>query len=1409
MLRDFTTAAKPNWCRVSGQFATRGAYIPPSRLYSANLPKNSYFLFAPVDLFFDFLDFSPLWQSRNWPFPKIERQWDDKKVYLSHVFVGKYLNVPHPGGILKKLNIQSSLLGLIGILIFPTVVMANPLRGGAGDLWADLILGQPDDGKTNYAFSEEKPEQAVNNRIANAMSVVVDTAHNRMYVWDSGNNRILGMDLGKLQPNSAVSDPGFSADIVLGQPDFVRTACNKDSNWQNHPVPPSPDEFCLCGLHWSSQSPLEAGSGGNMAVDSQGNLYVPDYYNNRVLRYDWPINQNGQAASHVWGQPDFTYFASNNNGSGSTGGPTSSNLNLFDFGSGVDQNSYMTGVAADNWGNLWVADECNNRVLRFPDAGGIPSKTADVVLGQSDFNANFRNAAGTSDEAHMFQPVAVRVDQFGSVYVAEKSSSYGRVLIFKPSGFSAGVPTYINGQAAITQITQNLVAPVGLELDPTAASVTTTGLWVIDELVQAVMFRVDYSSGNPVPTAAKVILTDQPGIPHEGTSADGFSTFSYVSGEVISATTMIDPFGSLGVDSVGNVYIADHRIQDVWRFPNNPDPTIRPGILHSADVQIFKPTLFGEQNQYGPAGFIVPSGVAVAAAGGVTQIIVSDSLRLSFWNLPPGGIAGMSNGQTETGYAGTNLPLLGDSGQDFGRIRQDNAGHLWAIRRPKSDSYSNSPLVEVYALPLPVSPVEATPVATLSSGIPILGAPGQAVSWSHVEGIAPSPNGSSVWLSDRETNRVFRIRNPLGTAPGPTPVVDIILGQPNYGTVMANQPSGIPSRTNLYYPGAIALDHHGYLYVSDDALENDGNYRMLRWNANTIAAAVSLASSTGMAQYAVPADGVFGTNGSFNRAGCYQVDPVPGICGPWEPAFNSNDSIMVVGQNSQGLGMRFPVVFTNPELGDYPVTTLQDFGPQTYSGAFDDQDNLYMVELNRNRVLAYLKPFLSTYATPTPPPTCCQAAQTILGPSAVTFTGEVVIGNKLFVADFGHNQVNEYLVPSGSAAGTISGLGFNGPIALASDGNGYLYVADYFGKDVRKIKLSTSSLMATVSAWNSPRGVAASPNGDIYVSSEGGPGQVQIFQQTTPNNYSQAASLTSANGINNPAGLLLTPGSPNTLYVGEMGFNQLLSYSQTGYSFSGPATDLNGLTGGYYQMTIDNAGFFYLSSATASQVQVFKTGFVPDHTCATGLTEGQGVAVDGQGYLYVSGNDSGAWKVQQISPCSNYPSPTPVITPSPTPVNSTTPSPTPTGSFTPTNTPIPTETNTLTITPTNSSTNTLTQSPTPTPTFMPTYTPTLTNTPTLTPTPVPPYLYPNPVRDTGPVQIRVTLKGPHNSVSLKVFTVASRKVNELSLDFELPGVYTLSIPLKDEWGSDLANGLYYVVVKTNKTQIVQKLLILR
>jgi hypothetical protein len=88
-------------------------------------------------------------------------------------------------------------------------------------------------------------------------------------------------------------------------------------------------------------------------------------------------------------------------------------------------------------------------------------------------------------------------------------------------------------------------------------------------------------------------------------------------------------------------------------------------------------------------------------------------------------------------------------------------------------------------------------------------------------------------------------------------------------------------------------------------------------------------------------------------------------------------------------------------------------------------------------------------------------------------------------------------------------------------------------------------------------------------------------------------------------------------------------------------------------------------------------------------------------------------------------------------------------------------------------------------------------------------IYPNPVKDPGPVTIQISLPVRAVEIGIQIFTSAFRKVNETKLMQVPAGVTDFSLNLADRWGKPLANGLYYVVVTVDGKRMIGKLVILR
>lgn len=308
---------------------------------------------------------------------------------------------------------------------------------------ADGVLGQPDftTGTWNHGLGGSTPSS---RGLESPISIALDAAGN-LYVVDQGNSRVLRFN------NAASKANGDSADAVLGQADFSSKTFGTTQNQFYVPQ--------------------------GVATDASGNLYVADGSNNRVLRFNNAAAKgNGTNADGVLGQATFvangtgaganqmsnpTSVAVDKNGNLYVGDRGNSRVLIFRnaaikanggsadvvlgkaaFGDGTTSTtatattiSYPYALAVDESNNLYVADGVFNRILVFFDA---PAKTngavADAVLGKKDFTSS-TVTAGAAD--NVGQPFGVAVHSLtGKLFV----SCYSNARVLRFQAMSSLVP---------------------------------------------------------------------------------------------------------------------------------------------------------------------------------------------------------------------------------------------------------------------------------------------------------------------------------------------------------------------------------------------------------------------------------------------------------------------------------------------------------------------------------------------------------------------------------------------------------------------------------------------------------------------------------------------------------------------------------------------------------------------------------------------------------------------------------------------------------------------------------------------------------------------------------------------------------------------------------------------------------
>jgi len=391
--------------------------------------------------------------------------------------------------------------------IFLAVVaaLALPVTVSAADFStyqsASVVLGQ-----TN--FTSTGPSN-LPNRFNNPGGVAVDPTTGKVFVADYHNNRVLRFS------SAAAASNGSNPEAVIGQAGFASSLVNQGGAAAANTLSSPSDVF----------------------VDAGGRLWVADYGNNRVLRFDLAslIGPTNPSADRVFGQPDFTTV---------TTGTTSQKM------------SGPFALTVDGSGILWVADSANNRVLRFDSAATLASgAAANGVLGQ----ALFTTALALTTISGMSDPAGLSIDSTGRLWVVDTNNH--RVLRFdaaaaKVDGANAdgvlGQPDFITNTTGLSAVKMNL--PYGVYADASG------NLWVGEyNNRRAIRFSNAASLANG---AAATLVLGQPDFTTNtlATTAKGGGGLVHIAG---------GPGGSL--------LVADYENSRVLRY--TPATTPKPPII--------------------------------------------------------------------------------------------------------------------------------------------------------------------------------------------------------------------------------------------------------------------------------------------------------------------------------------------------------------------------------------------------------------------------------------------------------------------------------------------------------------------------------------------------------------------------------------------------------------------------------------------------------------------------------------------------------------------------------------------------------------------------------------------------------------------------------------------------------------
>jgi trimeric autotransporter adhesin len=239
-----------------------------------------------------------------------------------------------------------------------------------------------------------------------------------------------------------------------------------------------------------------------VAVDSSGNLYIADYFNNRIRK----VSPSG-SISTVAGTGAAGY-------SGDNGPATAAELNL------------PIGVAVDVSGNVYFSDLANNSIRKINSVGIIVT-----FAGNTSGLAGYSGDGGPASAAKLSFPEGICLDNSGNLYIAESGNSVIRKIntsgmIYTVAG--AGIAYFgSDGGMATASYLDN----------PGSVTIDNSGnIYIADNNSNRVR---KVNSAGIISTIA-------------GTGTAGFS------GDDGSATlAQLNHPGGLAADKAGNIYFSD------------------------------------------------------------------------------------------------------------------------------------------------------------------------------------------------------------------------------------------------------------------------------------------------------------------------------------------------------------------------------------------------------------------------------------------------------------------------------------------------------------------------------------------------------------------------------------------------------------------------------------------------------------------------------------------------------------------------------------------------------------------------------------------------------------------------------------------------------------------------------------
>ncbi|MEY4489615.1 MAG: hypothetical protein RIQ79_2123, partial [Verrucomicrobiota bacterium] len=792
-----------------------------------------------------------------------------------------------------------------------------------------------------------------------------------------------------------------------------------------------------------------------------------------------------------------------------------------------------SGIAYDSAGARLLVTDALNAQLRALNVSTLAVTTLagpPISKGSVD---------GTRAAARFRGPRHVARDNAGNLYIADRDNHTLRKIT------SAGVVTTLAGLAG-TAGTVDATGSAARFNQPVGVAVTGDGsLIYVSEASGQVVRQV---------TSTSVVTTLAGGVGAAG-AVNGTGT----------AARFDQPAG-LALDVAGNVYVADFGNHAIRRITPAGVVSTFAGTLHSS----------GSADGDGAtlARFQSPFGVACDASG---NVYVADSYNQTIRKITASavvstyaGSAGLT-GSTDAATAGAARFFY-----PFG-VAVDAAGKVYVA------DYANH-LIRRIEITGAVKTIAGTPLAGGGDG-------GLASSarFRNPQGIAVSPDGGTLYVSDTENNAIRLLYPAL--APD---ITSPLIAAGNVGVTFSNYT--ITGSRFPYFFGATGLPP-----------------------------GLGVSTSTGLISGVPYQAGTFSATITAENVGGITAATVVFTIG------KGNASITLTNLNQPYDGaVKTPSATTLPS--GLAVTYTYN-GSATAPSAYGTYDVIASINDANYQGTATATMQISA---PVSWSINTLAASGISAPAgmAVASDGSLYIADSARHVIFRRTTAGVMSVFAGmlNIPGYVNSTGtsakFNTPSALAFDGSGNLYVADSGNHRIRRISTTGAVTLVAGSgspdafdgtgasaAFNFPLGLALAPGGDLFVADSGNYALRRIVLST-----GVVTTFQTSNGLfDQPAGLAIA--SDGTIYVGDAGANNLwritssgtatlLAGSGLGISGSSDGTGSNALFYSPRALALGSDGLLYVSDSFNHTLRRVNTaGLV---TTLAGLAEASGTA-DGFG----------------------------------------------------------------------------------------------------------------------------------------------------------------------------------------------------